>query len=249
MNEWLQKFLQRNMEISRRKAVELIRSKIVKVNGETIDDLGTKVSDTDSVEVDGKLIKNKSHRLIYIILNKPKRYITSLQDPQGRKTIADIFKGKINERIFPVGRLDYLTTGLLILTNDGDFYQAIIHPRFSKAKVYRALVLGKVTKQDIKDFSNMVLDGKLIKGSKLVLLREFRENALVEITIYQGLNRQVRRMLEKINKKTLYLKRIKVGPFTLDKDLKEGEWRFFNNKEMLLMKEIKDAMEKYRKRT
>ncbi len=249
MMEWLQKFLQRNMQISRRRAVELIKKKAVKVNNIVVKDLGLKVSSTDKVEVENKIVSEKPHKLVYIILNKPKRYITSLKDPQGRKTVIDIFNGKIGERVFPVGRLDYLTTGLLILTNDGDFYQTLIHPSFSKAKVYRALVTGKITNKDIIYFSNMEINGKFINDARLRVLREFDKNTLVEVTIFQGLNRQIRKMFEKIGKDVLYLKRIRIGPFFLDKNLKEGQWRFFNQNEMKIVKEMKNELEKHIGRT
>ncbi len=249
MNEWLQKFLQRNLEISRRKAVELIKKGAIKVNSVPIKDLGIKVTEDDIVEYKEERVINKSHKFIYIILNKPKRSITSLSDTSGRRTVIDILDKKIKERIFPVGRLDYMTTGLLILTNDGDFYQSLIHPRFSKEKVYRVLVTGKISEKDIELFSDMIIDGKRVVGSRLKILREFKDNSLVEVTIFQGLNRQIRKMFELMDKKVLYLKRIKLGPFVLDKNLKEGEWRFFNSKEMDIVKRLKYEMENYIKRT
>jgi 23S rRNA pseudouridine2605 synthase len=249
MYEWLQKFLQKNLEISRRKAVQLIKDSRVTVNGERVSELGVKVSNSDLVEVDGVLVKLRTFENIYIILNKPKNVITSLQDPKNRRVVTDIVKPVIKQKIFPVGRLDYLTTGLLILTNDGDFYESIIHPRFSKSKVYKVLIKGKITADDIRSFSNMVLDGKIIKGSKLKILREFKNNSLLEVTIFQGINRQIRRMFENLNKEIISLKRISVGPFYLDRNLREGQWRFFNKREMELVRKLKNELENYRKRT
>jgi 23S rRNA pseudouridine2605 synthase len=237
------------LEISRRKAVELIKKGAIKVNDVPVKDLGIKITENDVVEYKGKRITNKSRKFVYIILNKPKRSITSLSDPSGRKTVIDILGKKVKERVFPVGRLDYMTTGLLVLTNDGDFYQSLIHPRFSKEKVYRALINGKISEKEIKFFSDMVIDGKRIVGSRLKVLREFKDNSLVEATIFQGLNRQIRKMFEMMDKRVLYLKRIKLGPFVLDKNLKEGEWRFFNAKEMDIVKNLKYEMESYIKRT
>jgi pseudouridine synthase len=110
-------------------------------------------------------------------------------------------------------------------------------------------VSGEITEENIKFFSNMIIDGKPIVGSRLKILRKFKNNSLVEVTIFQGLNRQIRKMFELMGKKVLFLKRIKLGPFVLDKNLKEGEWRFFNNREMEIVKNIKYEMEKYSKRT
>ena len=249
MYEWLQKFLQKNLEISRRKAVQLIKDSRVTVNGERVGELGIKVSNLDLIKVDDVLVKPRTFENIYIILNKPKNVITSLQDPQNRRVVTDIVKPVIKQKVFPVGRLDYLTTGLLILTNDGDFYESIIHPRFSKSKVYEVLIKGRINADDIHDFSDMVLGGKIIKGSKLKILKEIRNNSLLEATIFQGINRQIRKMFENLNKEIVSLKRISVGPFYLDKNLKEGQWRFFNKKEMELVRKLKNELDNYRKTT
>ena len=230
----LQKYMAQCGIASRRHSEELILAGRVKVNGKTVTQMGFRVSEQDRVEVDGKLIK-KEEKLVYIMLNKPSGYVSTVSDPEGRKTVLDLIDG-VKERIFPVGRLDYDTTGLLILTNDGDFAFENTHPGHEIKKTYIAEVQGMPSDKALEALRNgVVLDGRKTApaGVEVVDINSYR--TVLKIIIHEGRNRQVRRMCEAVGHPVLKLKRTAVGKLALG-DLKPGEWRYLSSKEVKLIR-------------
>lgn len=215
--ERLQKVLAQAGVASRRNCETLILDGRVKVNGEVIRELGTKVDPSlDRIELDGQSIKQET--LVYLLLNKPTGVITSLSDPQGRRVITDLLDG-IKERVFPVGRLDYDTSGLLLLTNDGALANQLAHPSYEIDKVYRAWVKEIPTEARVKLLATGVQldDGMTAPGEARLLQKEQASNrSLLELTIHEGRNRQVRRMCEAIGHPVLKLERIRLGFLTLE---------------------------------
>ena len=223
--ERLQKVIAQSGYTSRRKAEQLIVDKRVKVNGQTISELGTKVSYKDTIEVDG--IPLELEPRVYILLNKPRGYISSVNDDRGRKVVTDLINDDIEERLFPVGRLDYNTSGLLLLTNDGDFAQKMIHPSNKVDKVYVAKINGIINKEDITKLKKGIFDkGEHLKCVNVRILKidKLKKKSIVEITLHQGKNRQVRRMFEAIGYRVEKLKREKFGSLSLER-LNPGEYR------------------------
>jgi len=221
----VQKLLSNYGYCSRRKAEELIKEGRVKVNNKTIS-IGDKASSTDKIYVDGNLV-NKEKK-VYLIFNKPLNCVTALKDLH-HKTIMDYIK--IKERVFPVGRLDYNTSGLLLLTNDGDFSNSIMHPRYEIKKTYLVELKKQISDFHIKKLEKGIIleDGKTspAKINKL-------EKDIIEITIHEGKNRIIRRMMKKLGYKVLTLKRIKIGNLELGK-LKTGEYRDLEEKEKMFV--------------
>lgn len=244
MEERLQKYIARCGVASRRKSEELILSGKIKVNGNTVTELGTKVNiDTDIVEYNNIVIKPEEEK-IYIMLNKPEGYITSSSDEKGRKTVLDLID--VNERIYPIGRLDYDSSGLLLLTNDGDIYNKIIHPRVAIDKKYIATCEGKFTEKELDKFKRGVdIGGYITSTANIEIIDE--ENTIikktgetdirstVEITIHEGKNRQIRRMCSSLNHNVLTLKRVSVGKIKLG-NLKKGSWRMLTQAEINYIK-------------
>lgn len=226
----LQKYIADSGVASRRKAEELILQGSVKVNGNVVMEMGIKVGDSDSVEVHGKVIKPESKK-VYILLNKPSGYVTTVKDQFRRPTVLDLLKG-VNERVFPVGRLDYETTGLLILTNDGDFTHKMTHPKHEIEKKYLVTVAGTPTKEEISSFeSGLEIEDYVTSPAKLKILNSKERNCTIEVTIHEGRNRQVRKMCDAIGHPVLSLKRISLGKVTLG-DLQEGNWRELTKNEV-----------------
>ncbi len=236
MEERLQKFMARCGVASRRKCEELILDGKVKVNNQVISELGTKINPSmDIVEVEGVLIKPEE-RKVYIALNKPVGYITSVKDEKNRKTVLDLIN--VEERIYPIGRLDYNTSGLLLLTNDGDVYNKVIHPRQEINKVYIAIVKGHINNKKMDLFREGIdIGGYVTAPAKIRILKKFDNSTKVEITIHEGKNRQVRRMCEKIGNPVIELKRIKIGDIELD-GLEQGKWRHLSEKEVKYLKNL-----------
>lgn len=236
MKDRLQKYMAACGVASRRKCEQIIQDGRVKVNGHTITELGVKVDpEIDKVYVDSKLIGLEKNK-VYIALNKPEGYVSTVKDERGRKTILDLVK--VKERVFPIGRLDYNTSGLLLLTNDGEIYNKVIHPREEINKVYVATVEGIPTDDQIKKFCNGVDIGDYITAkAKLKILDRFDDKCKVEITIHEGKNRQVRRMCEKIGHPVLLLKRVSVGKIVLG-TLKKGTWRYLSEDEVSYLKNL-----------
>ena len=223
--ERLQKVIAYAGVASRRKAEQLIVEGKVKVNGKVVRELGTKVSNSDTIEVEG--VKLEKEDKVYFLLYKPKGYISAVTDDKGRKTVVDIFKKRVPERIFPVGRLDYDTTGLLLLTNDGEFSYQLTHPKFKIDKTYIARVKGVPTIDGLKKLQRGIKleDGKTAPAK--VSMTSFDEQAgkaICEITIHEGRNRQVRRMFEAIGTPVVKLKRERFAFLDLG-NLKPGEYR------------------------
>lgn len=235
MEERLQKYMAKCGVASRRKCEEIILSGRVEVNGSVITELGFKVNENDVVEVDSNVIKVEENK-VYIILNKPTGYITSNSDEKERKTILDIVN--VKERIYPIGRLDYDSSGLLLLTNDGDIYNKIIHPKKEIEKRYIATVKGTFSKEELEKFRFGVdIGGYITAPAKIKVIKESKSNSVVEITIHEGKNRQVRKMCSAFNHEVLNLKRIAIGKLSLD-NLKEGQWRNLNEKEVSYLKSL-----------
>lgn len=232
--ERLQKVIAQAGIASRRKAEELIANGKVKVNGKVVTELGTKVDPLkDNIEVNGKQIKQE--KLVYILLNKPKGYITTADDPQNRPIVFDLIRD-IPQRLHSVGRLDFDTAGLLLLTNDGDLTYKLTHPKFEKEKIYLVRVKGRITQKVIKNLERGVEleDGKTAPA-KVKLVKLKRDFSLLKLTIHEGRNRQIRRMMETVGFPVIYLKRIQLGPLTLG-NLKTGQYRNLTQKEIKFLK-------------
>lgn len=243
MEERLQKYMARCGVASRRKCEEIILNGEITVNGEVIAELGTKVTEgIDKVLYKGKEILPEENK-VYIILNKPKGYITSVKDEKGRKTILDIVK--VKERVYPVGRLDYDSSGLLLLTNDGDIYNKVIHPRVELTKKYLTLVEGEFTKEEIAKFEKGVDIGDYVTApAKIQVIKSEKSkknpNQLlqtVEISIHEGKNRQVRRMCAALNHPVIALKRIEIGDLKLGY-LREGQYRDLKEHELAYLNRL-----------
>lgn len=222
--ERLQKVIARAGIASRRKSEELIKEGRVKVNGKVVKELGLKVSSSDRVEVNE--IQIEKEEPVYFLLYKPRGVISSVNDEKGRKVVTDFFP-HLKERIYPVGRLDYDTSGLLVLTNDGEFANLLMHPKNEIDKVYVAKVKGIPSKENLRKLEKGIRleDGKTAPARvKLLSADNKKQSAIVEITIHEGRNRQVRRMFEAIGHDVLKLKRERYGFLTLT-GLKTGDAR------------------------
>ena len=235
--ERLQKVIANSGYCSRRHAEELISNGKVTVNGNVVVELGTKVSKNDVIEVDGTVI-DKGIEYVYYLLNKPRGVVTTSSDDKGRKTVVDLID--TNVRIYPVGRLDYDTTGVLLLTNDGEFANGLMHPKNKIDKVYIAKVEGILTGYDVK----RLRDGVIIDGYKTSRCHvkvkstdKSKNTCIVEIVIHEGRNHQVKKMIEFVGKKVIKLKRERFGIFVLS-GLNTGEYRKLTNKEVSVMYNI-----------
>lgn len=223
--ERLQKVIAYAGVASRRKAEQLILEGKVKVNGQVVKELGTKVSNSDTVEVNG--VKLEKEDKVYFLLYKPRGYISAVTDDKGRETVVDIFGKHVIERIFPVGRLDYDTSGLLLMTNDGEFANLMTHPKFKIDKTYVARVKGVPTIDGLKKLQRGIKleDGKTAPAKvSMMSFDETAGKAICEITIHEGRNRQVRRMFEAIGTPVVKLKRERFGFLDLG-NLAPGEYR------------------------
>jgi 23S rRNA pseudouridine2605 synthase len=236
MEERLQKVMSEFGVASRRKCEELIAVGKVKVNGQLVTEQGCKVDkEKDIIEVSGKLIKNPDTKL-YILLNKPTGYITSVKDQFGRPTVLDLLKG-VSTRVFPIGRLDYDTAGLIILTNDGDLTYRITHPKHNIDKTYRTLVKGRITDEDIMAFRRgLAIEDYVTSPARMEIVGEAKGNSIVDITIHEGKNRQVRKMCSAIGHEVISLTRIRIGELGLG-SLKPGQWRYLDKSEVDYLKE------------
>ncbi|WP_238916073.1 pseudouridine synthase [Clostridium sp. YIM B02555] len=230
MEERLQKFMASCGVASRRKCEELILAGKVKVNGILVSEVGIKIDPAkDLVEYEGKVISKEENK-VYIMLNKPEGYISSVKDEKGRPTILDIVK--VKERIYPIGRLDYDSSGLLLLTNDGEIYNKIIHPRVELKKKYIAVVQGEISEKDINKFEiGIDIGGYITAPAELKILSYEKDLSTVEISIHEGKNRQIRKMCAALNHEVLSLKRIAIGDIKLGY-LKRGEFRILNENEV-----------------
>lgn len=226
----LQKFLAESGLTSRRKAEELIKQGRVKVNGTITAEMGVKVSSGDLVELDGEKV-TPVNRKIYIALNKPSGYVTTVKDQFSRPSVIDLLQG-LEERVYPVGRLDYNTSGLLLLTNDGDFAFALTHPGHEIKKVYEAEIMGTPSEQELSCFKmGLIIEDYTTAPAGIKIIRRSAKTSIAEITIHEGRNRQVRKMCEAIGHPVLRLKRTAIGKITLG-DLPEGKWRHLSEEEV-----------------
>lgn len=235
--ERLQKVIARSGLTSRRKAEQLIASGKVKVNNQVVTTLGTKVSAQDEIEVDGVPIEKEAH--VYYMLYKPRGIISSAKDDKGRKTVLDFFP-EVEERIYPVGRLDYDSSGLILLTNDGDLANTLMHPSHGVEKVYVAKLKGIPSKQELAKLrKGVTADRELLKAVRYNILSADRkkDTMILELTLVEGKNRHVRRMMEALGYPVQKLKRERYGFLTLD-GLSPGETRPLTPKEVKQLKNI-----------
>jgi len=238
----LNKFIAHAGICSRREAAELVKEGRIKVNNVAIVEPGFKVTANDKIAINNKPIHLKKN-LVYILLNKPKDYITTLKDPQGRKTIFDLLKNAPEERIFPVGRLDRNTTGVLLLTNDGELTQKLTHPSFEVKKLYEVKLDRPLQKKDMQT----ILDGiKLEDGliaADAIGYADMKDKSVIGIEIHSGRNRIVRRIFEHLGYDVKNLDRVLFANLT-KKNVERGKWRFLNEKEIRLLKYMNQSFVK-----
>ncbi|MBS4044234.1 MAG: rRNA pseudouridine synthase [Chitinophagaceae bacterium] len=228
----LNKFIAHAGICGRREAVELIKESMISVNGTIVTEPGFKVSDKDLVKYKGKKISAKT-TAVYILLNKPKDYITTSDDPKGRKTVLDLIKGATPERVYPVGRLDRNTTGVLLLTNDGDLAQKLTHPSYEIKKIYEVTLDKEFSKKDFdKVLNGLNLEDGFIKADALSFLEDKKS---LGIEIHSGRNRIVRRIFESLGYTVEKLDRVLFANLT-KKNVNRGKWRMLNEKEVRLLK-------------
>ncbi|MBR2066686.1 MAG: rRNA pseudouridine synthase [Solobacterium sp.] len=222
--ERLQKVIAKAGIASRRKAEELIAAGKVKVNGKVVKEMGIQVSSSDEIRVNNQLIQTENK--VYYLLNKPAKTLSTVSDNHDRPTVMDCFEG-IKERIFPVGRLDYETTGILLMTNDGDFAQKMMHPRSHMQKTYHVVVEGVFTDEMAKILTNgIIIEGKKTLPAivEIVARSKKRNRSELNITIFEGRNREVRKMMEYFDCQVRHLNRIAYGFLELG-NLRQGEYR------------------------
>ena len=205
---------------------------MITVNGQTVTELGTKVFQTDEVRLDGKLLQGEEK--VYIIMNKPKNCVTTTDDPHARKTVMDLIAGKCTQRVYPVGRLDRDTTGVLLLTNDGDMTEKFTHPSYNKKKIYHVFLDKNLSQADFdKILKGVFLDDGMINADALSYIDG--DQTQVGIEIHSGRNRIVRRIFEALGYKVEKLDRVYFAGLT-KKNLRRGQWRFLTEKELAILK-------------
>lgn len=231
----LNKYIAQSGIASRRKADELTLKGKVKINGVLMKEPGYDVVEGDIVEVNGQIVKPDS-RKVYIMLNKPKGFITSLDDERNRPTVMELVSD-VEERLYPIGRLDFNTSGMLLMTNDGDLAYKLAHPKNQIYKTYRARVSGQISTEKLSKLRNGIDIGGFITSKAIVnVVKQTERSAVVEIKIYEGKNRQVRKMFAAVGNKVLDLERIAIGELHLG-HLKQGHYRKLTKKEIQYLKE------------
>ena len=231
--ERLQKFIASTGYCSRRKAEELISNGKVEINGKIVSELGTKVTGKEEIIINGELLKREEKE--YYLLNKPREVVTTCSDDKKRKTVVDLID--TNKRIYPIGRLDYDTTGVLLLTNDGEFANILMHPNNNIEKVYIAKVRGLIKGDAINKLKNgVVIEGRKTEKCRVKLKKsDLKTNtSVVEITIHEGRNHQVKKMFEAVGFEVLKLKREREGIFTTE-GIKSGDYRRLSPKEIAII--------------
>lgn len=247
--ERLQKIIATAGVASRRKAEELITSGHVQVNGTTITELGSKAdAETDHIRVNGKLLQREQQRHLYLLLNKPKGYVTTANDPEKRPTVMDLVRG-VKGRVYPVGRLDYASEGLLIMTNDGELANLLMKAASHVSKTYVVKVAGTPTEEAIAKLRGGISiatdDGKRVRtGPAAVRIVKQAANPWYEITLIEGRNRQIRRMFEAVGHHVEKIKRVRYGPLALD--VPPGDYRSLTLKEVQRLKSASAGGEKKR---
>lgn len=237
----LNKFLAHGGVCGRREAATLIKDGLVEVNGLVVDEPGFKVSpESDKITFKGKQVFPQNN-LVYILLNKPKDHITTTSDPQGRRTVFDLIKTATPERVYPVGRLDRNTTGVLLLTNDGELAQKLTHPKFGIKKIYEAKLDKPLTKKDAEAIlEGVTLEDGFIQADSVGFMDE-RDKSIVGIEIHSGKNRVVRRIFEHLGYDVKNLDRVMFANLT-KKNVERGHWRFLNEKEVRLLKYLNKSV-------
>lgn len=226
----LQKYMAMCGVASRRACEAMIAAGRVTVDGETVTAMGTQVAENQRVCVDGKPIAPEAEKH-YVLYHKPAGEVTTVSDPEGRATVLDKFKD-FPVRLYPVGRLDYDSEGLLLLTNDGDLTERLLHPSKEVDKTYLARVTGVLTDDEVaRLIRGVVIDGRLTSRARLRVVKAERNYTDVLVTIHEGRNRQVRKMVEAVGREVLMLRRVRFGPLTLG-ELKRGQWRELTEKEI-----------------
>ena len=229
----LNKFLANAGVCSRREADEFIQAGVVRVNGEVVTELGTKIARTDAIHFHDQLVTLE--KKVYVLLNKPKDYVTTSDDPQQRKTVMDLVKGACPERIYPVGRLDRNTTGVLLLTNDGDLASKLTHPKFLKKKIYHVFLDKNVTAYDMHQIAEgVVLEDGEIRADAISYVKD-DDKSQVGIEIHSGKNRIVRRIFEALGYRVIKLDRVQFAGLT-KKNVRRGDWRFLTEKEVEMLR-------------
>lgn len=230
----LNKYIANSGICSRREADKLIESGVIKVNGKTVMEMGLKIKPSDTVQYKGKVIKKE--KFIYVLLNKPKDFITTTKDPQNRKTVIDLIKNHIDERIYPVGRLDRNTTGLLLLTNDGDLSEILAHPSYNIKKVYEVILDNPLAEEDfIRIKSGMELEDGPVRVDDIAIISPDSRN--IGLEIHSGRNRIVRRIFSELGYDVNRLDRVMYS-FLTKKDLPRGTWRFLKEHEVVKLKHL-----------
>ncbi len=230
----LQKIIAESGYTSRRKAEELIKNGKVMVNGKKVTELGTKASFGDEILVEGNLIEYQEK--VYYVFNKPRGVVTTTKDDKGRKTVLDFFDDE-EKRVYPIGRLDYDTTGVLLLTNDGDFANLMMHPKSKIEKSYIVKIKGILTKDDIRFLKKGIkLDNKIIYPDKVKIKKINKKNntTLINIVLHDGINHEVKRLMQKLGYEVLKLKRESFAFLTLG-NLKSGEKRKLSIKDVKIL--------------
>ena len=233
----LNKFIADAGVCSRREADQLILDGKIKVNDKVVTTLGVKVKENDKVTYNSKLLK--SERFRYIILNKPRNFITTVKDTHNRKTVMDLIEGACKERVYPVGRLDRDTTGLLILTNDGELTKRLTHPSFGVRKKYIIQLSSSIHPDCLAEMTKGVqLDDGIVKYDEVVYGKNGTDRTQLIVTLHSGKNRVIRRTMEHFEKELLYLDRIEFAGIK-KRDLQRGKWRFLDHKELGFLKMVK----------
>ncbi|KYG76278.1 23S rRNA pseudouridine2605 synthase [Roseivirga ehrenbergii] len=228
----LNRYISNSGVCSRREADKLIEAGEIKVNGEVVTEMGYKVKPTDKVSYEGNVLKRE--KLVYLVLNKPKDFISTTSDPEGRKTVMDLIKNACEEQVFPVGRLDRATTGLLIFTNDGDLAKKLTHPSHKVKKIYQVTLDKPIEEEDFdKIKAGVTLEDGLAPVDDLAVTSP--DGTVLGIEIHMGKNRIVRRIFEHLGYKVEKLDRVVYGELT-KKDLPRGKWRFLTEKELMKLK-------------
>ncbi|MDK2991028.1 MAG: rRNA synthase [Clostridiales bacterium] len=235
----LHKYMAQCGVASRRKSEELIKSGAVSVNGHVVKDMGVLIDpQKDEVRVNGSVIKPKTD-MIYIAVNKPRGYVSTVKDQFGRPTVLDLVPVADEYRLYPVGRLDYDTTGLILLTNDGDLTYRLMHPKHEIEKIYVAGLRGIPDNQDIFRFEHgLVLEGRLTAPAGFELIKADQRLSVVKITLREGRNRQIRKMCDMIGHPVIWLRREAIGEVELC-GLQPGQWRYLTPKEIEYLKYLR----------
>lgn len=235
----LHKYMAQCGVASRRKSEELIKSGLVSVNDRVVKDMGVLIDpQKDEVRVNGRIIRPKGD-MIYIAINKPRGYVSTAKDQFGRPTVLDLVPIAGEYRLYPVGRLDYDTTGLILLTNDGDLTYRLTHPKHEIEKVYMAGLRGIPDSRDIFQFEHgLVLEGRLTAPADFELIKADQRISVVKITLREGRNRQIRKMCDMIGHPVIWLRREAIGEIGL-RGLQPGQWRYLAPKEIEYLKYLR----------